>query len=353
MHLLLYCDEFDVCNPIGVGRSKHKLFAIYFKVLNFYPRHNSNLTAFKLLCLVKSSTEKNVGIDEILSPLIHELNELYFQGVQTENGTYFAMANFLCGDNAASNFVGGFSCSFSRGQFCRFCKIHASQIKESLAFTEFNYRTHANIEVDSFSRTQGMSFVSPFLNLPYVRMPAFFPPDVMHNLFEGLSHFVLCFVLRTLLTKRVLNIDSIKKIFRDFSPFSPALIKSNHLKDGHLPLSASQMCFWLQYYSSQFGCFFGEDEPVWRLLLVHCEFLENVLCPSNCSESQAEYIKNLSLLQNNILLSLCHDENLKYKCKAHILCHYPDLIFQYGNLVMFPPCASSPFTKILSASYAI
>ena len=335
VHLLLYCDEFDVCNPIGVGRSKHKLFAVYFKVLNFHPRHTSHLNAFHLVCLVKSSTLKNVGIDEIFSPLISELNDLYFKGIHTKNGTYFAMANFLCGDNAASNFVGGFSCGFSRGQFCRFCKISTPEVYDSLVSTGFESRTHADIESDAFSRTHGMTFVSPFLNLPYVKMPIFLPPDVMHDLFEGFSHLVFCLVLRSLLTKRVLNLDSVNKIFRDFSPFSPALIKSNHLKDSHLPFSASQMSFWLQHFCSQFGCFFEENDPVWLLLLTHCEFVENVLSPTLCSESRAEYIRHLCLLQNNILVSVCPPASLKYKCKSHILCHYPDLISQYGNLVMF------------------
>ena len=75
VHILLYSDEFEVCNPIGVARSKHKLLSVYFKVLNFHPRHTSNLNALHLVMLVKYTTVKSVGLDEIFAPLIQELNE--------------------------------------------------------------------------------------------------------------------------------------------------------------------------------------------------------------------------------------------------------------------------------------
>lgn len=40
---------------------------------------------------------------------------------------------------------------------------------------------------------------SPFMNLPYVKMPYFFPPDAMHDLFEGISRLIVITVFSEVL----------------------------------------------------------------------------------------------------------------------------------------------------------
>ena len=108
VHFLIYTDEFEVVNPIGVARLKHKLLTVYFKVLNFHPRHTSDLKAFHLVLLIKSSTVKALGLDEVPSPLINELNFLFFSGVSgaiVGCEIYHAIANCVDSDNAASNSI--------------------------------------------------------------------------------------------------------------------------------------------------------------------------------------------------------------------------------------------------------
>ena len=152
VHIQLYADEFEVCNPIGPAKSKHKLFAMYFRVINFHPQHTSHLNSFHVIFLVKASTVRSVGIHEVFSPLIEELQELYYDGVDVNNVKHYVIADFLSGDNLASNFVGGFSCSFSQGQFCRFCTISTPEVCSSLTSIQFQERTHATIESDSIER---------------------------------------------------------------------------------------------------------------------------------------------------------------------------------------------------------
>ena len=52
-------------------------------------------------------------------------------------------------------------------------------------------------------------------------MPLFLPPDVMHDLLEGVSHLIHSTVLHDLLKKDVIGLNIINKIFRDFALFSP------------------------------------------------------------------------------------------------------------------------------------
>ena len=266
VHILLYTDEFEVCNPIGVSRSKFKMFAVYFKILNFHARHTSNLQSLHLLMLVKSSTLKEVGMEELFSPMINELNKLYFDGIFVDGTKYYAIANVICGDNLANNFVGGFSLAFSNGFFCRFCKICSKDVVTKLNDTCFDERSHVEIVSDAFEKKNGMTCVSPFLNLPYVKMPLFFSPDIFHDLFEGISHLVLSTALLCLLKRKLTTLDIVNKILKDNSPFSVATVKLDHIQKGHLPFSGSQMMYWVQFFCAHFGCFFDFEDETWELV---------------------------------------------------------------------------------------
>lgn len=77
--------------------------------------------------------------------------------------------------------------------------------------------------------------------------------------------------------------------------------------------------------------FFSEDDSVRDVLLINCELVEYLMTPvipGNC----IEHIRFLIVKQNEFLVS--YHENCKYKCKLHILSHYPDLVQLYGSIVM-------------------
>ena len=131
VHFLIYTDEFEVVNPIGVARLKHKLLTVYFKVLNFHPRHRptSDLKVFHLVLLIKSSTVKALGLDEVSSPLINELNFLFFSGVIVGCEIYHAIVNCVGSDIAVSNFIVGFTHFLFR-------------VGNSVVFTKLKARTY-------------------------------------------------------------------------------------------------------------------------------------------------------------------------------------------------------------------
>lgn len=334
VHILLYGDEFETCNPIGVARGKHKLFAIYFKVLNFHPRHNSSIDSIHLVQLIKNTTLKSIGIDKAFETLIEELNDLYFRGLVINDETYYVVANCFSGDNLASNFVGGYSCSFARGKCCRFCNMCASEFCSNFTSMPAINRSHRDIVQASIEGSDGMKFSSPFLNLPYVTLPLFFHPDIMHDIYEGVSHLILCSALKELLRKQIVYLDTVNNIFRSFSLFSPATITVNNINTYHLPFTASQICYWLQFFCSQFACFFNEDEPVWLLLLKHCEIVEFLLYPGNLRDNELYNLK-LMIIEQNRMLSDILPGNSRYKCKIHNMLHYTELMKLFGSLTTF------------------
>ncbi len=76
LRLNLYEDEFEVCNPLGSKRNKHKLCAIYYTVGNVGTKYCSQVKHIHLALLVRYCHVKQFGLDEILKPLIDDLKKL-------------------------------------------------------------------------------------------------------------------------------------------------------------------------------------------------------------------------------------------------------------------------------------
>lgn len=51
--LILYIDEFEICNPLGTSRRKHKIGGIYGVLGNLPPLYHSSLSSIYLAALIK------------------------------------------------------------------------------------------------------------------------------------------------------------------------------------------------------------------------------------------------------------------------------------------------------------
>ncbi|XP_058637761.1 uncharacterized protein LOC131543945 [Onychostoma macrolepis] len=79
--LILYIDDFEVCNPLGTSRKKHKITGVYWALANAPPEVRSTLTAIHLSILCKAVDVKRFGYEAILEPLLKELSVLEQEGV--------------------------------------------------------------------------------------------------------------------------------------------------------------------------------------------------------------------------------------------------------------------------------
>lgn len=92
IHLMMYFDELEVCNPLGSARKKHKLGNIvllhgnptvyfivcflgmfYFTIGNIHPKHRSRLTSIYLLAICKATIIKEYGIGTILNQIVNDV----------------------------------------------------------------------------------------------------------------------------------------------------------------------------------------------------------------------------------------------------------------------------------------
>ena len=127
----LYIDYFEVANPLGTSKKKHKLCAVYWTLANLDSKYRSTLHAIQLAVLCKVSAVREHGYHKILEPLVQDLMTLEENGVHIEKlgasikGTLLDLA----ADNLAAHSVAGFQECFTAGKICRFCMANHQEIQ--------------------------------------------------------------------------------------------------------------------------------------------------------------------------------------------------------------------------------
>ena len=119
--LNLYIDDFEVCNPLGTSRKKHKVTAVYWVFANIPATLRSILTSIYLAILCKAF--KKYGYTKVLEPLLKDLKCLEDDGifVLSLGKVVKGIAFSVIADNLGAHSISGFVESFSSSHFCRFC----------------------------------------------------------------------------------------------------------------------------------------------------------------------------------------------------------------------------------------
>lgn len=69
----LYHDDFEIVNPIGSHRKKHKLSVFYLTLLNIKVESCFKLQATQLLAIAKSADIKKIGLENLLHDFVGSL----------------------------------------------------------------------------------------------------------------------------------------------------------------------------------------------------------------------------------------------------------------------------------------
>ncbi|CAF3381592.1 unnamed protein product [Rotaria socialis] len=193
--LKLYSDGIGITNPIGPKKDSHKFTCFYF-LLDDLPnvlRSQVNLIGLHCIAYTKHLKDKD-SRDVLMNVLIQDFNQLQTQGITVpciSSRLYFSFS-FLCGDNLASNELGGFQKNFNSGHFCRHCLITYEQRLIPLTDISFVPRTHLrhDLIVDRIVSNNdgqtlfGVSGDSWFRNLIGFHPTESLPPDLMHDTAE-------------------------------------------------------------------------------------------------------------------------------------------------------------------------
>ena len=129
LKLVLYQDNFEVVNPLGSAKTRHKGLAVYVSVANLPVHVRSDTEYMALVLLCREKDFKAFRHAKVFSELLADLKELEENGIVVSNGTVVqGILYCIAGDNLGSHCIGGFTENFSRTQyFCRYCLITQSE----------------------------------------------------------------------------------------------------------------------------------------------------------------------------------------------------------------------------------
>ncbi len=230
LQIILYSDEFEVVNPIGAHKKKHKILAFYYILGNLNCNSRSKKSDMQLLCLCKSKHITKFGLQFVAQCVNEELTVLENEGIdigQPEK-LYGALA-MIVGDNLNSHMIGGFNCSFSPNVFrpCRFCMVTRDEIKTVLEVDKFTSRTEESYKHQAMvvaqdpsqAQTFGVRNNSPF-NHGSFHVSRGLPPDIMHDILEGVAPYEMALVLRSLIGQGYFTVEKLNKVIKRW-PFGP------------------------------------------------------------------------------------------------------------------------------------
>lgn len=337
----IYVDDFGINNPIGSKATNQAMCNVYYS-FPCLPAKSSKLNSVFLACTVKSSHVKLYGSNECFSELINILKKIEVEGleIRTKSGitTVHFIMGLILGDNLGLNTIMNFSKSFSANYFCRFCEMKKCDTQKScteepnLRRNRLNYKN--NISNSSFSET-GIVSDSLFNTIPSFHVTENFCVDLMHDLFEGICHYILCeSILYFMKTMNYFTLDCLNNRLQIFlyvnhdkgsEKFSFFI---REFENRRLKLSAKQMMAFCHYLPILLGDLVPFEDVVWKFILNFLDLIDDLLCYE---------VSNNLLLQISIKIESINQEyqNLFKKHltpKFHFLLHYKLVIQQSGPL---------------------
>lgn len=280
--------------------------------------------------------------NDCYAKLVNTIKKMEVDGIsiKTKSGTKnvrFIMG-LLLGDNLGLNNILGFSKSFSANHYCRFCLVKKSDAQAQYAENTHMLRNRMNYTVCTDREDSleiGISSECVFNNVPSFHCTENFAVDIMHDVFEGVCHHVLCkSLLYFMKIMRFFNIDTLNNrishfVYEDNDKGNEKhAITYKELESSRLKLSARQMMSFCHYFTVLFGELIPNSDVVWNFLLNFFELIDDMLC-YQVSEPLIIQIKTK-------IEKLNQDYQILFKKtltpKFHFLLHYPLIIKQCGPL---------------------
>lgn len=347
LQLVIFSDEFLTVNPLGPHNKKCKIMAFYLLINNLHSLSKSHKTAIFLLALCKSAHTQKYGLTRVAEVICNDIQLLETEGLDVEGFTdkvYGSLA-FIAGDNLNSHMIGGFNCSFSPNVLhpCRYCTISNADLQTTVCAEDLNLRTRIEYDAQtsevladaSKSTVYGVRYRSPFIVGSFHVVDGL-PPDIMHDLLEGVVPFELALVLRHLLSNGVLTLDELNFVIDnwEYGPLDKVnkpVALSTSFGDCIKQNAGRTWCL-LRLLPLMIGPKIKADSACikyWQFLLQLKDIVEVVFAPQ-LAIGHVIHLK--AVIEDHIIRfkQLFPDKSLKPK--HHFLLHYAHCFFVYGPL---------------------
>lgn len=222
-------DDFETGNALGSKATIHKLSAFYFTIENMPSVYRSKLENIYLLCLCYTDDLKteHTDINDIWRLVQRDINHLETHGIDIGDGRIIkgTLTNSSF-DNLGANQAFGFVASFNSTYFCRICEMSKSECKSSSCEDPSKIRridtynqtiqcimNSANVDV---KETRGIKMRCVLNDLKYFHILKNWSVDIMHDLNEGITPFVLKGFFKKMIELGLYSIESLNNWVQSF-----------------------------------------------------------------------------------------------------------------------------------------
>lgn len=293
----LYIDDFEVSNPLGTSKKKHKLCAVYWVLANLDSKYRSALHSIQLALLCKVKTVTDCGYAEVLRPLIKDLVTLEEHGVYVEQLAQSVKGTvlYVAADNLGAHGLAGFQECFSVGYCCRFCMCNKDEMQETEVIsgihqprTKENHDRHVEkvLEDRKTLSQHGVKGRCPLNDhLTHFHVVDGFPPDILHDLLEGILPAELALCLQDLIAKKYISLDSLNTAIRHF-PYTfsdktdqPQIIPKTFISKKTIGGNGHENWCLMRLLPLIIGHDIPEGDEAWEVLMLLKDVLEMVMSP--------------------------------------------------------------------------
>ena len=354
LQIICYYDELEMVNPLGAYVKKHKVGVVFFILGNIQPKYRSRLRSVNLAIVCKAEIVEKHGINQVLQPLVRDLNKLATGGVKVSvDGAECvykgALIAFLA-DTLASHLVGGFKKSVgSAFRPCRTCMVTSDTLQDKFNSNEFQCRTHANHEVycvrlsgdlrDYYSMTYGINERSVLLDITHYSMLNWgLPHDIMHDCFKGVVQYEIKLLLLHCIARRYFTLADFNHRLKDFDygysevADKPTLTTSQSLNSSakHLRQGSAQSWLLARTLPLLIASVIPETDPNWQCYLKLLKIIDIALAPLVTTDTCG--ILKVLIEEHHTLFKRLYPE-WSIIPKMHYMVHYPEQIIALGPLV--------------------
>ena len=226
---MLYVDDFQISNPLGNKCKKYKLTTFYYTL--GYPCFQSQLKHIFLLSLLRASYFKQYR-SAILRRLTDELDVLENVGISVTHGeevlSIKGRVTFVAADNLGVHNLPGFTDYFHRSkQICRYCFATTDEIYSKFSALDFHPRTRdwydrniEHLQQSGFSakdcHASGINVSCELSRLHSFHVIDSFPPDIAHDIFEGVGPHVVSCVIEACIQKKYVTLAEVNTAIETF-----------------------------------------------------------------------------------------------------------------------------------------
>ena len=355
LNLCLYTDDFEIANPIGVHRKKHKITAFYWLLLNIPPEYRSKLSAIQLLAIARTADIRKCGVNGLLQDFKSTIFELHDGIMFSIDGygdkTYRGFLVCVLADTPAAQLLGGFKEGVGLAVSpCRSCDVKRNCLTQVTTPAEcpmrdieehqsrLSYLSSQNKRGYIYwSKRWGINGLSILSDIPGFDVTKCILHDPMHVILEGvgkaeLQKMLNVFVFQkkyftiSLLNRRVQKYTYTDTELRD----KPVIIDRKALEPKSVfPQTAAAMKNLLMNLPFIVSDLVPEDDEYWQNFILLLRILALSLSPV-ISVNTPDVLEFLIAKHNKNFVLLYSEDS--FTPKFHYLVHFSHQMRLFGPL---------------------